>query len=274
MTEAATRSPAMTPNLAAIAERRTPRYTSYPTVPHFRHDVTGGTVAGWLAATPPGTPLSLYLHVPFCRQVCWYCACNMKLAARIGPVLDYADTLAEEIRLVARHLPGAMPVASVHWGGGTPTAMPMAAMGRITDLLGELFFLETGAESAVEIDPRTFEPAMAKGLAAMGIRRASLGVQEFDATVQAAVNRVQPFGTVAATVEALRRAGIGGINFDLMYGLPHQSVETILATVRASQAVIFSSCGNTFSAITRFNTSGPAAPTAVILATRPSASLR
>jgi oxygen-independent coproporphyrinogen-3 oxidase len=228
----------MTPDLALLAERRVPRYTSYPTVPHFTGAVTAETVGRWLEQTPAGTPLSLYLHIPFCRQVCWYCACNMKLAARPGPVLDYAERLSGEIALVAERLPGRMDVRALHWGGGTPTAMPAPALARLTERLAERFDIGTDTEIAFELDPRTFEPGMARALAAMGATRASLGVQEFDPAVQAAVNRVQPFEKVAEVVAELRGAGIAAINFDLMYGLPHQSVATIERTVELTLALL------------------------------------
>jgi len=221
----------MKPNLAAIAEARTPRYTSYPTAPHFHDGVTGETVAGWLAALRPATPLSLYLHIPFCHQVCWYCACNMKLAARREPVQAYAEWLLAEIELVADRLPARMPVVNLHWGGGTPTALGLDEMARVTERLQQHFDLTDEAETAVEIDPRSFTPEMAPALAALGVRRASLGVQEFDAEVQRAVNRIQPFEKVRDCVAALRAHGIKAINFDLIYGLPYQTEETLARSV-------------------------------------------
>ncbi len=227
----------MNPMIAKYAERRTPRYTSYPTAPHFGTDVTGATVAGWLSELSPDTTLSLYLHVPFCRKVCWYCACNMKLAARVEPVLAYADRLAEEIDLIAGHLPGTMPVTGIHWGGGTPTAMPLPALARLTEAMAVRFAIAADAEIAFEIDPRTFTPDMAPALAGMGATRASLGVQEFDGTVQATVNRIQPADMVAGTVDRLRDAGITRINFDLMYGLPHQTVASLERTVDEAVAM-------------------------------------
>ncbi|HEU0222853.1 MAG TPA: radical SAM protein, partial [Paracoccaceae bacterium] len=162
----------MRESLATLAERRVPRYTSYPTAPHFNGSVDGATLTRWLAEIPPATPLSLYLHVPFCRQICWYCACNMKLVSREEPVLEYADWLGREIDLVAERLPAAMPVTAIHWGGGTPTAMPMAALSRITERLRARFRIAEDAETAFEIDPRSFEPGMAAGLAAHGANRA------------------------------------------------------------------------------------------------------
>lgn len=218
--------------IAQYAEQRVPRYTSYPTAPHFAPAEEDAAYRDWLKALDPDAPVSLYLHVPFCRQVCWYCACNMKLAVREGPVLAYATDLEREIDLMAEALPGRLSASHIHWGGGTPTAMPHPAMAGIMRKLRETFQVPRHAEIAFELDPRTFRPEMAGQLASLGANRASLGVQEFDARVQQAVNRIQPYETVKATVDALRAAGISGINFDLMYGLPHQSVETLKESVR------------------------------------------
>jgi len=220
----------MDPVIARHAERRVPRYTSYPTAPHFS-GMDEDTWRGWLGAIPQDAALSLYLHVPFCRKVCWYCGCNMKLAAREAPVRAYAATLAKEVALLAAALPGRRRVGHIHWGGGTPTAMPADCMAEVMGALRGAFDVAPGAEIAVEIDPRTLEDRMAWALGDMGFTRASLGVQEFDATVQAAINRIQPFETVAHAVAELRASGVSAINFDLMYGLPHQTVETVAATV-------------------------------------------
>ncbi len=220
----------MDSSIAKYAESRAPRYTSYPTAAQFGPGIGAPEASAWLAALPPEEPVSLYLHVPFCRQVCWYCACNMKLGRREGPLLDYAEDLIAELEQVAARI-GRARIARIHWGGGTPTAMPMPALGRITEAIHRLFRVEPDCETAFEIDPRTFDPGMAAGLAALGTGRASLGVQEFDPKVQAAVNRIQPYETVARVVSDLREAGIGAINFDLIYGLPYQSVATIADSI-------------------------------------------
>ncbi|MGD9507475.1 MAG: oxygen-independent coproporphyrinogen III oxidase [Geminicoccaceae bacterium] len=221
----------MHPSLARYAELRVPRYTSYPPASCFGPSVDAARAAEWLAALDPGATLSLYLHVPFCKKVCWYCACNMKLAAREDPVRAYGDVLRREVALVAAHLPGRMAVTSLHWGGGTPHSMPLDALAAISSDLRAAFAFRPEAEIAFEIDPRTFTAEMAEGIAGLGATRASLGVQEFDPQVQAAVNRIQPFDVVAATVARLRAAGIRSINFDLMYGLPHQTTDSLARTV-------------------------------------------
>jgi oxygen-independent coproporphyrinogen-3 oxidase len=217
-------------DIAQIAERRVPRYTSYPTAPHFQPQSDETCYKTWLS-TIGTNAASLYLHVPYCQKVCWYCACNMKLAAQVEPVLTYGQHLEREIDLLAQCLSTPLQVNHIHWGGGTPTAMPMPALTSIMKRLGEKFEIHSNAEIAFELDPRTFEPEMATGLAALGTNRVSLGVQEFDDKVQRTVNRIQPYETVKQTVDSLRHAGIKNINFDLMYGLPHQAVQTLERTV-------------------------------------------
>ncbi len=217
--------------IARYAEMRVPRYTSYPTAPHFGPASDDKEHRAWLAGLDPDRPVSLYLHIPFCKQVCWYCACNMKLAAREAPVRAYGRILEQEIALVAAALPARLRVSHMHWGGGTPTAMPMDALAVLMDALRRNFDVLDAAEIAFELDPRTFAPEFAKALAGFGATRASLGVQEFDEKVQQTINRIQPYETVRQTVDALRAAGIDAINFDLMYGLPHQTTETISRSV-------------------------------------------
>jgi oxygen-independent coproporphyrinogen-3 oxidase len=217
----------MDPIIAKYAEQRVPRYTSYPTAPHFAPTANDAAYREALGQLDPSDPVSLYLHVPFCREVCWYCACNMKLAAREAPVRAYGKTLEREIDMTADALPARMTTSHIHWGGGTPTAMPIDGLRTIMQRLRARFEISDNAEIAFELDPRTFAPEMADQLAALGTTRASLGVQEFDPKIQQAINRIQPFEVVQQAVTRLRQAGICAINFDLMYGLPHQSVETI-----------------------------------------------
>ena len=212
--------------------RSVPRYTSYPTAPHFSNAVGVADYEAALAALDPGEPVSLYLHVPFCRQLCWYCGCNMKLATREAPIAQYARTLEREIALLAEHLPGRMKISHLHWGGGTPTALVPDDLERVMGVVGDHFDILPDAELAIESDPRTLSDEMIARIGALGFNRASFGVQEFDPKVQKAINRVQPPEMVARAVNGLRAAGVSGINFDLIYGLPHQTVETLLETIR------------------------------------------
>lgn len=213
------------------ASAHVPRYTSYPPATAFSTAVGQAEYCVWLGELPQEEPVSLYIHVPYCREVCWYCACNMKLVRREQPLLDYADALLQELELLVAKLPSRMRVSAIHWGGGTPTSLTDETLEAITARIGHLFTIAPDAEVSFEIDPRTFDPDRAVMLRQFGATRVSLGVQEFDAAVQAAVNRIQPFEQVRAVVDALRTAGIQGINFDLMYGLPHQTESTLAKTI-------------------------------------------
>ncbi|GAB5448400.1 oxygen-independent coproporphyrinogen III oxidase [Gymnodinialimonas sp.] len=222
----------MDPVLKRYASRATPRYTSYPTAPHFQTGFTDADYRAWLAKLDPVTPISLYLHVPFCRQMCWYCGCNMKLASKYGPVGAYAQTLREEIALTADALPDRMTISHLHWGGGTPTALSSDDLEALMDGVRSRWDFAPDAEIAIESDPRTLTDEMAARIGAMGFTRASFGVQEFDPAVQKAINRVQPPEMVRNSVHQLRAGGVSGINFDLIYGLPLQTVASIVETVK------------------------------------------
>jgi oxygen-independent coproporphyrinogen-3 oxidase len=217
--------------LDTYARRAVPRYTSYPTAPHFAADFPEAVYRGWLARLDPGEPISLYLHVPFCKQMCWYCGCNMKLAARYAPLADYVEHLIAEIDLIADAMPARMPVAHLHLGGGTPTALDPDDLALVMVRLAKRFRLTADAERAIEGDPRTLTDPMIERIGALGFSRASFGVQEFDPKVQAAINRLQPPEMVARATERLRAVGVRGINFDLIYGLPHQTATSLRATV-------------------------------------------
>jgi len=210
---------------------RVPRYTSYPTAPHFSADVGAERVSAWLADLSPGSSVSLYLHVPFCARMCWYCGCNMRLIARYAPVAAYVERLINEIHMRADALGHRHTLTHIHWGGGTPTTLSPADFARVDAAIRERFIVADNAEIAIEIDPRTLDEETADALAAMGCNRASLGVQEFDPQVQLAINRVQPFETVAQVCDWLRARGIEALNFDLMYGLPHQTPQMLADTV-------------------------------------------
>jgi oxygen-independent coproporphyrinogen-3 oxidase len=221
----------MDPLVKKYAGAKVPRYTSYPTVPDFQKGFAGATYRRWLEALDPMEAVSLYLHVPFCRKMCWYCGCNMKLANRYEPISDYVETLIKEIELVASFLPERLPVSHLHWGGGTPTALSPDDLERVMGVVQERFAITDEAELAIESDPRTLTAEMANRIGRLGFNRASFGVQEFDPKVQTAINRIQPPDMVERSVEWLREAGISGINFDLIYGLPHQTIESITTTI-------------------------------------------
>ena len=216
--------------LARYSDERIPRYTSYPTAPNFSASVGEPEYRSWLSSLPPSSA-SLYLHIPFCKAMCWYCGCHTTVAAREAPVARYLDCLKQEIDLVARCAWGPLSVNHVHFGGGTPTLIPAQAMRRLMDQLRERFGFADRAEIAIEVDPRTLSADMAAALGRSGFTRASLGVQSFDPTVQAAINRVQSFEQTEAALRSLRDNGVERINFDLIYGLPHQSLRSCLDTV-------------------------------------------
>src|SRR5205814_8177157 len=174
------------------------------------------TYAGWLKALRPHASASLYFHVPFCRSMCWYCGCHTSVARRDEPLAVYAAALRCEIDLVSKQINRRIKVDHIHFGGGTPTIM---APELFTDLIGSIrhsFFVLPTAEIAIEIDPRTLTGPTIYALAYGGVNRASLGVQSFALVVQRAINRVQSFDETAAATKALRRAGIAGVNFDLI----------------------------------------------------------
>ncbi|MEM5584486.1 oxygen-independent coproporphyrinogen III oxidase [Roseibium sp. AS2] len=213
------------------AMRSVPRYTSYPTAPHFHDGVTAATYAGWLDGVSPDETLSLYLHVPYCRELCHYCGCHTKATRQEAPLKAYSATLGQEIGLVGEHLKHSGPVRHIHWGGGTPSLLPLQGLIELAGLLRVHFNLARDLEHAIELDPRLVGAELAETLALIGVNRASLGVQDFDLGVQKAIGRVQPYETVRQASEFLRRAGVTRLNFDLMYGLPGQTSATILDTI-------------------------------------------
>ncbi|MCU0882761.1 MAG: oxygen-independent coproporphyrinogen III oxidase [Hyphomonadaceae bacterium] len=223
--------------LQKYAGEGAPRYTSYPPATRFSDTVTGNTLRGWLGDVAPGEVISLYVHVPFCAQQCWYCGCNQKLARHYGPVAGYVETLLLEIDRTLGLLPDGVRFGHLHFGGGTPTVLTPDDMIRVMDALTRRVPAARGAEIAIEIDPRTLAPEMIPVLGKLGFTRVSLGVQEFDPAVQAAINRIQPLAMIEETVAALRGAGVADINFDLMYGLPHQRADSLRQTVLASAAM-------------------------------------
>jgi oxygen-independent coproporphyrinogen III oxidase len=218
-------------------EERLPRYTSYPTAPQFSGTIGHHVYGEWLASLPSDTTASLYLHVPFCRSMCWYCGCHTTITQRDAPIIDYLAILRREIDLVAERLIHPLPMRHVHFGGGTPTIMEPSELLGLVDLMHRRFTLADDTETAVEIDPRTLTSTMTAALGEAGVTRASLGVQSFDPVVQRAINRIQSFEQTARATEGLRAAGVRGINFDLIYGLPHQTVESCVETVRQSIAL-------------------------------------
>ena len=217
------------PDLAAKA---VPRYTSYPTAVDFTPAVGPERQALALLGVAPDTPVSLYIHVPYCREICWYCGCNTGAIGRPGRLDAYVDALLAEVALVAGLMDGR--VSSIHFGGGSPNALSPAQLLRLADAIRDRFGVDSAAQWAMEIDPRGFDAADADTLAAIGVRRVSIGVQTFAPAIQRAINRVQPYEQVAQVVDRLRGVGIADLNVDLMYGLPRQRDEDIAETIAAA----------------------------------------
>ncbi|MEQ8655770.1 MAG: oxygen-independent coproporphyrinogen III oxidase [Hyphomicrobiales bacterium] len=224
-------------NIGRYATITVPRYTSYPTAPHFSSDVDGSTYTRWLSETSSNDTASLYFHVPYCRSICAYCGCFTKASRKDAPILAYGQTMAKEIDLVARHLPGKLRVTHMHWGGGTPSLMPREGFASLLKAVETHFDLSTLDEHAIELDPRVVDKALAADLKAYGVTRVSLGVQDLNARVQQAIGRVQPLEVVEGAVSALRGAGLDAINMDVMYGLPQQSLEDVGRSVAACAAM-------------------------------------
>lgn len=212
-------------------EARLPRYTSYPTAPNFSAAVTPGAYGDWLRSVADDEPTSLYIHIPFCRSMCWYCGCHTTITEKDKPILDYLDVLHREIDLIAGTRGRSFNIGEIHFGGGTPTIIAPKEFIALMDTMRSRLGFAPVVNAAVEIDPRLMHPDMAAALGGSGVTRASIGVQSFDPTVQKAINRIQTAETTSAVVNSLRANGIQAINFDLIYGLPHQTVESCLETV-------------------------------------------
>ncbi|MBT4711675.1 MAG: oxygen-independent coproporphyrinogen III oxidase [Alphaproteobacteria bacterium] len=205
-----------------------PRYTSYPTALQFAEDVGPEEYRQWLGRLDPAAPLSLYLHIPFCSSLCWFCGCQTTVVNNYEPIAGYLDLLAQEIEMVADALGGGHRAAHVHWGGGTPTLTTGPDFQRVMALLATHFDISGNTEVAVEIDPRTISEDTVAAMAKAGVNRVSIGVQDVSDRVQLAINRVQPFEVVENAVALLRANGISSISFDIMYGLPYQTPETMI----------------------------------------------
>jgi len=221
----------MNPEVVKRYSTPVPRYTSYPTAPHFTTDVGPNEYAEWLAALQPASRLSLYLHIPFCVSLCWYCGCCTKEVRRYDPVGQYLPSLFAEIEDVSQRLPATHSVAHIHWGGGTPNILSGSDIARLAEVQAKHFHIGNGVEFAVEIDPRGLDDERVTAFARAGVTRVSLGVQDFDTKVQAAINRHQSFTQTKFAADAFRESGISAINVDVVYGLPHQTRDGVQRTM-------------------------------------------
>ena len=217
--------------LVAKYDGRVPRYTSYPTAVQFTPEVTAGTYRSWLAELSPSDPVSLYLHVPFCARLCWFCGCNTRAINSHAPVGAYVEHLISEVGLLAAALPGTLPAKAIHLGGGSPNMLSAEDLAAVFDRLRAVFRLGPDLEVAAELDPASLTRDWVQAAARQGLSRASLGVQNLDPQVQAAVNRMETYEEVAQTVAWLREVEVRSVNIDLMYGLPHQTTSNTQATL-------------------------------------------
>lgn len=210
-----------------------PRYTSYPTAPHFDESIGPDAYADWLSTLGSPNRLSLYAHIPYCDRLCWFCACHTKQTLRYDPVEAYLKGLHAEIAAVGARISRDACVTALHFGGGSPTLLRPADMIALKARLEGGFNFADDAEISVEMDPNDLDEARHDALAAIGMTRASLGIQDFDPQVQKAINRIQTFEQTRGVVEAARARGVRSVNCDILYGLPHQTRDTLADTVRA-----------------------------------------
>lgn len=208
-----------------------PRYTSYPTAPHFHPGVDAVTVRGWMDALEGDDEISLYLHIPYCDRLCWFCACHTKQTRHYAPVATFLRSLHKEIETVGGLVSGRGRVRAVHFGGGSPTMLKPDDILMLGRALRDQFDFLDDASFSVEIDPNDMDEGRLDAFAAIGMTRASLGVQDFDPKVQKAINREQGFALTKSIVDAVRARGVNSVNLDLLYGLPHQTRESVAATV-------------------------------------------
>jgi oxygen-independent coproporphyrinogen-3 oxidase len=209
-----------------------PRYTSYPTAPHFHAGIGEAAYSSWLNSLDPAAGLSLYLHVPFCDRLCWFCGCHTKQVRRYEPVKNYVDALESEIDLVARHIGRVQTVEAIHLGGGSPSLLEPPEIGRLRTALGAHFAVVEDCEISLEVDPNDVTAERLAAWASFGVNRTSFGVQDFDETVQRSINRIQSFEQTLTAVEGFRTRGVTSVNLDVLYGLPHQTAASLTRTIK------------------------------------------
>ncbi len=208
-----------------------PRYTSYPTVPAWKADFDTTDHSAALRSLSGDEEISLYAHIPFCRSLCHFCACNRVITRDPDLPERYLRTIEAELELTRAEIGQELRCGQLHWGGGTPTHLRPAQIERLFRAMTDRFKLLAGAEISIEVDPRTTTLEQLDVLAECGFNRISLGVQDTNAKTQAAIHRIQPFEQTRALTEASRARGIERVNYDLIYGLPHQTVSSFEETL-------------------------------------------
>ncbi|MFT7254219.1 MAG: oxygen-independent coproporphyrinogen-3 oxidase, partial [Paracoccaceae bacterium] len=215
-----------------LFDARVPRYTSYPPATKFSDAVGPNQFTQWIRDIPKGAQISAYVHVPFCRKLCWFCACRTQGVRSDEPVRAYLASLKQEIALLRSILPDGVTLSRLHWGGGTPT---LISARMIRDLAGEIqsvLPLAKDAEFSIEIDPNEIDDARLDALAMAGMNRASIGVQDFHPDIQQIIGRIQSYEVTRDTVTALRDRGIKSLNTDILFGLPDQTPSRIAQSVQ------------------------------------------
>ncbi|MDQ2094169.1 oxygen-independent coproporphyrinogen III oxidase [Rhodalgimonas zhirmunskyi] len=216
-----------------LFDAKVPRYTSYPTAPHFSNSaVNGDDFARWIRSIKPDSTISLYVHVPFCRRLCWFCACRTQGTQSEEPVRAYLETLKAELDLLKQNLPSGVKLSRLHWGGGTPTLLTAPMMEDLSGRIAEVAGFAEDYEFSVEIDPNEIDEARLDALAAAGMNRASIGVQDFNDEIQQTIGRIQGFEITRDAVEMIRARGVHSLNADILFGLPDQSKERITESVQ------------------------------------------
>lgn len=214
-----------------LFDAKVPRYTSYPTAPHFSKDIGPSQFIEWIEAIPAGASISLYMHVPFCRRLCWFCACRTQGTQTDAPVKTYAETLIKEVAMLKSHLAPGVKLSRLHWGGGTATLLPADSMRKIAEAVFEAVPLGENGEFSVEIDPNEIDDERMDALAQSGMNRASVGIQDFDPFIQSVIGREQTFEVTKMVVDMIRDRGINSLNADILYGLPHQTPQKMTESV-------------------------------------------
>ena len=215
-----------------LFDAKVPRYTSYPTAPHFNSSVGAEDFGNWISAIAPDSQISLYVHVPFCRRLCWFCACRTQGTQSDAPVQAYLETLKTELALLKAQLPSGVTLSRLHWGGGTPTLLTAPMMADLAGAIADVAPFAEGYEFSVEIDPNEIDGPRLDTLAAAGMNRASIGVQDFHDEIQQTIGRIQSFEITRDAVIEIRARGVHSLNADILFGLPDQSRVRITESVQ------------------------------------------
>ena len=215
-----------------LFDAKVPRYTSYPTTPHFSDQIGPGQFTDWISRIEPGSQISLYVHVPFCRKLCWFCACRTQGTQSDTPVAAYLETLLAELALLGERLPEGVTLSRLHWGGGTPTLLKPDMMTRLAEAVADIAPFDKNAEFSVEIDPNEIDGPRLDALVAAGMTRASIGVQDFDPEIQKTIGRVQSYDVTRDAIDMIRDRGIASLNADILFGLPHQTEARLAESVQ------------------------------------------